>query len=991
MTAKRYKPIAIRSPALVAFLGLFVLCIVLIEYLLSISTSEPSPAPASTDLQGRQLSEHIATACPVQASSLESTSTSPHSQLSNVYNASSTASLQSWQSSFGQWRNEFDSIVWDESVLVSCIHSAPCTSLSTTRITTTSTIVEVIATEDTWVLPSLTVSETPSTIVSHVNTSPEQTHDDCVETNLNMARQVTLVTDHLAICSPLASITHSLTMDSNTISEFKRKQNGPYIYRSDSSKKSPHHKREVTTQTPSNYLLLSSSPLYTTGSAERLVSNRHLDTSSNLTYVNICDGIASPATVETLRGIPTVSNIAPSTSPLTGVSAKKVINKAEEKRSDVQDYLATVDVWHVDSSTQTIEKSQVKTTSTTTESGPSTLEFVSFTRYTTLFMSTTVTGQVTRSGVIVVVSNVTLAGSSVLSAKTSSASTSVHPGPSSDSSVPNPRFEVGFFEVVVKGTFTDFTFFTARYLVPILAVFIKAYGECIVSSLKLMEPFHRLSSASGATSSTSISSEYLSSSLSRDAINALREGHLLTIWSLIMHVLLTTATPLATSAMIVKTRNICTSSEATYTCDPAWLVNTIFLRSVEGILIVCFILVLILIFSTWHYYIDLSKNPSSVASIVSLLNHPTFLLHLRQLDPEIQDSAFAKALSNHLFWLGLHEDENTRRETYGIVAYANCTPQISSHQNQRALTATLLDYRTCPRPPSVRPPSKPSSLFSELSPRIISTLKDLLQILTTIALLTFLSTYYFNNQPDSFNAFFNSQTRYPRLLLNILAVVIDIQIKELERVTRITEPYRRLSLHKPRPETTIDLTVNGTCWSNLPHCLYHLARYRRNGHMMWQTIVTTVACLSDFNIIMVGSVPQDDAMTRKNYQACTYGSVIITGLNLLVILTTMIWWRNTYVVKNMPRKPGTIGSACGYLCGSKLVKEANESYNGDVSLMLSVRRRYTFGKMECTDGKQRWCIDIENERNDQDSDGGYAKCDVAEGNIAAVRSDGDSE
>lgn len=64
----------------------------------------------------------------------------------------------------------------------------------------------------------------------------------------------------------------------------------------------------------------------------------------------------------------------------------------------------------------------------------------------------------------------------------------------------------------------------------------------------------------------------------------------------------------------------------------------------------------------------------------------------------------------------------------------------------------------------------------------------------------------------------------------------------------------------------------------------------------------------------------------------------------------------------MPRKPNTIGTVCGYLCGSKLVREVNEIYGGNVSLVLRGRRKFTFGKTTGTDGKVRWSIYFKDEK-----------------------------
>lgn len=111
---------------------------------------------------------------------------------------------------------------------------------------------------------------------------------------------------------------------------------------------------------------------------------------------------------------------------------------------------------------------------------------------------------------------------------------------------------------------------------------------------------------------------------------------------------------------------------------------------------------------------------------------------------------------------------------------------------------------------------------------------DLLCLAAISTLLAILIAYHLDHSSSHFNNFFNSQSPLSKIVLVGLAVIADILFKNLERIIRITEPYRRLSLHYARSETTVLLPLNGTCWSNLPRCVYYLTCLR-DSRILWQT------------------------------------------------------------------------------------------------------------------------------------------------------------
>ncbi|KAJ9650082.1 hypothetical protein H2198_010596 [Neophaeococcomyces mojaviensis] len=339
------------------------------------------------------------------------------------------------------------------------------------------------------------------------------------------------------------------------------------------------------------------------------------------------------------------------------------------------------------------------------------------------------------------------------------------------------------------------------------------------------------------------------------------------------------------------------------------------------------------------------------------------------------------ALSMHRFRLGHSRTSPTAPQRFGLIGYKEPNDDELLHTRldeqlqprNFGISTTYISTNLSHRPLSTQPePSYLQKLFTDRNLRSHAT--DLLCFTSILTLFGLLLAYYFDGSSSHFNNFFNSQGILPKLVLVGLATLADTQIKHLERVVRITEPYRRLSLRNARPETTILYPLNGTCWSNLPRCLYYLLAYNgENAGVGWQTAVSVVACLSDFNIVAVAGVLFTDAQTTDSLLACIYIAIGITAMMLLIAIAAIVWWRRVEIVRVMPRRPDTIGTVMSYLCGSIMVWDwmkcpsistgvrwEDMSEKGRSKLIIPSGKRFQFGKwLSRVDEKERWCIDFE--------------------------------
>lgn len=513
-------------------------------------------------------------------------------------------------------------------------------------------------------------------------------------------------------------------------------------------------------------------------------------------------------------------------------------------------------------------------------------------------------------------------------------------------------FHLASDEVISTRPFTKVTYFIALFFAPILAVFVKIYYEVIVASLKLAEPFQHMSSAGGTTVAYSLLLNYLSTASPKDISKSAAAGYLLPLWSAIMHLLVGVTPALVSASMSVRSRATCDINQTSRRCDPAWVINMTVIRSVEAALLLCACLVAFLIVSTWEFSVNVSSNPSSIVSIAAMLNHEPLQRDLLQVEPEANEKLIKIRFTQHRFWLREHQDPRSGQYHHGIIGQKDLTIRPSSQKKTKLQTTSQANR------------GFPSTTL----------VKDCFQLITTVCLLGLVLTYTLDYSHDIFNTFFSSQGVLPKLIIVGVATLADTQLKAMERTVRTTDPYRRLALGQARPETTILLPLNGTCWSNLPRCISCLVRYK-DGHMKWQTTVSLVACLSDFNIIAAAGLLFTDSQTWDAFVACAWVSVALSALMLLVAVVNLVWWGSIKVFRDMPRRPQTLAATMSYLCGSSCLEEwracaremgmtrfedmtEKERWN----MVVGSGRLFRFGKMmSVVDERMRWCIEFDSE------------------------------
>lgn len=547
---------------------------------------------------------------------------------------------------------------------------------------------------------------------------------------------------------------------------------------------------------------------------------------------------------------------------------------------------------------------------------------------------------------------------------------------------PSMPFALVTNEVIIDRPFTTLTYFAAMFLPAMIAVLIKSLWGIIASSLKMIEPFQRLVEGNGVSARYSILTQYLGGMMSWDIFRALAHGRMIPICSMLIYSMVEISPLIASISINVRARKKCVYEGQYRPCDPAWVVNMPLIRLLEGLLLLCIGLVICLMWLTRKSRIPVATNPSSIASLAVLLNYEPLLVDLQRIDPDADSKLLDASLKSKLFALTEHHDSKSEQTRFGFVSSRDSHQRQNSDHSRWQLfsnrkTGERVSYAPVDELPELGPmrPTDSSGFSSRLSFETWTTM--MLHLFTTSGLLTVILYYWLDSNLDSaFNRFFNGDSVPQAISKTVfvgIAIIVDMQMKNLERIIRVTDPFRRLALRNARAETTILLPLNGTCWSNLSRNLYLLCRYEvSQGRMAWVTMVSFVACLADANIIAVSGLVWTTAQTRETYLICGYLSMACTSVILLVIVVTMVWWLNVRAIRRMPRRPDTIGNILSYVCGSEMVKDWNSSFaihmeclgqKARDTLIIQSGRRFCFGRMHGMDERERWCIDYEREQS----------------------------
>ncbi|KAK0258987.1 hypothetical protein LTS09_006275 [Friedmanniomyces endolithicus] len=470
--------------------------------------------------------------------------------------------------------------------------------------------------------------------------------------------------------------------------------------------------------------------------------------------------------------------------------------------------------------------------------------------------------------------------------------------------------------------------FLGTYLAVLIAVIYRMFWTVINNNFNLIEPFRQLNESNGAVAERALFSFYQAQSTLLGPVPALLKRR----WALALvgtTYLVTCVMPaLGSEAIYVDTDWGCANPmEGPNPCQARMTADVTILRILQVLLAFAALALLLLISLLLLTKTGLPANPSSMATVASLMRNPALL------DDEIPPDADAKhmrdALAGRRYKLDAYKTA-TGELGYGIVpAYGNSQDE----QNHVPGYSPLAGVATSSRSHSHR-----------------FRLTDLVLGLAVLGIFGVVLAYYLDGKHDGFNDYFSSNTFGPRFILTFAATIVASLWKTVEQSAVIIAPYTRLAHHQSSAKSTILFTPQNT-----PFLATLTAIWNRYFLVAIITFVTLTA--EGLNIVISG-VPYATGQTWTQFLVSIYMSLGILGLMVAVSVLVILSRRRE---PKMPRKPDTVGAVMSYLSTSKMLHDFEgvdwqDGEERDRRIRL-VGKRYTFLQRRREGGKEAWSVD----------------------------------
>ena len=489
---------------------------------------------------------------------------------------------------------------------------------------------------------------------------------------------------------------------------------------------------------------------------------------------------------------------------------------------------------------------------------------------------------------------------------------------------------------------TNMKYFYGSYLTVLIAVIFRITIGWLYSTTKMLEPFHMLNQEEGVPAKDFFNINYLSANDTFEPFTAMLSGHWQMLAVSLLYATVGFLAPFA-SEMLHFYRSCEKFENGEIICGAALWINASIARILEGLLICISVLLVVVWGLVRSCASGIYSDPSSIASVCSLLHHPETIVEFQRLDQGASKENIIRNLSGRRFRLDAYQATDGI-ERYGLISSGNYADDEMDGLYKPIGTVDLHD----------KPVSKASGTSwrrYSFSWRIVRLAMELLLPITTAGTLILVAYYYKDSSKDGYNRFMNSEGFGPRFLITCVGIIIHTQWTRLERQHSVLEPFRRLHTGHATPESTILISRS----------LFHVTAfftslYRRSYFI---ALVAFVAVMAEVLIIILPGVPFNSSEIARSFTISSYLSIAILALMLVVLAA--IWLRPKGPA--LPRTPNTLGTLCLYLCDSQMRFELS-----DMAYMKKGERDYAVRDLEREyvllsglgdNGEIRWRVDYD--------------------------------
>ncbi|KAK5202616.1 hypothetical protein LTR96_011226 [Exophiala xenobiotica] len=456
---------------------------------------------------------------------------------------------------------------------------------------------------------------------------------------------------------------------------------------------------------------------------------------------------------------------------------------------------------------------------------------------------------------------------------------------------------------IVQVHYSVVIYYVATYLPSILIILLKIFWSPVFASTKLIEPFRQLLTCTdGANVSSSILADYLSPSLTLSSPSSLLGiSRLEILLATATSTLITVLAPLAAESMAIRGSEKCITDGLLVSCAPVWTLAMIPVRILQGLLALVFVLIMAYtLLSIRRRNTGLYSDPSSIATISSLLGDQNFTDEVRALPIDASKKKIKKILSGN---------------RYALTAIA--TPEGDTAYEQHQLIFKTNNFYGLHKPSSGNKAGLFPPKLHQQRTRIFFT-NDFPPLILSLTILGLVLAYALDYNHDSFNNFFSSDTFGPRFLLSSLATILDNRFRNVEREVRVLHPWRTMlsastsshsrlhgdhSISLKSHEPKINLTSQSLPLTPYTAFPIHVSRMG-----FFPALVSLTSILGDILIIAVVGVPYSDAEIYTAYRWSVWFSVAVLALMIIVTLAVATVWRsgNQGVESSGWRMPDTV-------------------------------------------------------------------------------------
>jgi hypothetical protein len=345
-----------------------------------------------------------------------------------------------------------------------------------------------------------------------------------------------------------------------------------------------------------------------------------------------------------------------------------------------------------------------------------------------------------------------------------------------------------------QGPFTDADYFIGSYLPTLIAVIYRISWTIIYAAIKLLAPFFELAEPGGALAEKVFGLYYLSSSLRPTTVLALTNGHWLVFWSSIVVIVVGLMAPLASEVVKVDTQDGCTDGSGPNPCPPQVIVDWRVARILEGLLAFSAVMLITLWSMQRRRSTGVLADPSSIATMTSLLHNPEVLDDFRNIDSVASEKEISKQLRAKRYALAYYTTP-TGVTKYGLVRVHDL------HWHNSGRVYMPVQQHEAPRPGGPAKKHKTSSAMAAV---------DVVFGLLIVGVVALVVAYYFATGTVGFNGWMSSQSFGPRFIMTIAGSLISSQWKRIERGTSpvplpLQARMRKLTVNEHRSSHIHDL------------------------------------------------------------------------------------------------------------------------------------------------------------------------------------------